>query len=204
MGLNIQAVKYVANTLYSEGIDLKGSKLCILGNQYLALGTKKLQEKLGTRVAHEYYEQCGAEVVSIDINGKDGTLPLDLELQLPVFLENEFDVVINSGTTEHIKDQYAVFKNIHELCKPGALVFHMVPRMNNWVNHGYWSYTATFFLNLIRLSHYKLIDLHIDDYVSEKKGNKNDLVFVCMQITKGAGFPTEEQFLHLSATLQRK
>ena len=75
--------------------------------------------------------------VSIDLNARDGSLPLDLTK--PIQIDNiggPFNLVTNFGTTEHVPDQYPCFKNIHDLCSVGGLMYHVVPRVNYWDGKG--------------------------------------------------------------------
>src|ERR1041384_5416258 len=58
------------------------------------------------------FEAMGIRHVSVDWNGKDGALPLDLRQPLNL---GRFDMVTNFGTSEHVEDnQKAVWRNIIE------------------------------------------------------------------------------------------
>jgi SAM-dependent methyltransferase len=59
-----------------------------------------------------YYRAMGVDYSSIDLNGLDGAIAVDLAE--PVDLPPK-QAVMNIGTSEHVVDQEAVFRNIHNL-----------------------------------------------------------------------------------------
>jgi SAM-dependent methyltransferase len=184
MGLNINTWNLVQNTIHSYGRKMSSSKICLLGNLYLYRGTEKIQKEYGTRIVQKCFEQDGAVVVSIDINGKDGALPFDLEKPLPTSL-GQFDVIINGGTTEHIKKQHECFKNIHDICKIDGLMFHTVPLIGSWTKHGYYAYSQDFFKDLALRSQYAIVDLYEDDYITKVfKGPQGPYNLVCACLRK--------------------
>ncbi len=180
MGLNIKAFRYIQMLVHDTDREFASSRICLLGNLYFARGTNCIQKKYGTKIVHEYFEQGDADVVSIDINGKDGALPLDLEKPLPKSV-GTFDIIINGGTTEHIKKQYECFQNIHNLCKMDGLMFHMIPLKGHWLRHAQYSYAESFFKDLANRSHYDIVDMRVDSYVSEQMKGKFNVIFVCLK-----------------------
>jgi len=176
MGLNVKAWFFVAGTVFSLDRGFASSRICLLGNQYFAKGTRCIQRKFGTKVVHKYFEKGGADVVSIDLNGKDGALPLDLQEPLPRSI-GTFDIIINAGTSEHIRKQDECFQNIHNICRIDGLMFHVVPKSGSWSNHGFHHYNVEFFLKLAQKYHYSVVDIRIDDYV----GSQKKLVFACLR-----------------------
>ncbi len=66
----------------------------------------------------DYYRALGfASYDAIDVNSRYGSLVMDLNVDLRerCGFERTFDLVTNNGTGEHIFNQYAVFKNMHQL-----------------------------------------------------------------------------------------
>lgn len=106
-----------------------------------------------------YYIDLGIVYDSIDLNGLDGALKLDL--RKPIDLEPR-KMVTNIGTSEHILEQKPVFENMHNLSN--YRIVHGVPRLNSWKGHGYWEYTKRFFIRLAELNNYKIEKLYFDDY----------------------------------------
>ena len=172
MGLNIKTLDFLA-----DKFEVTGKRICMLGNLYMARGTKQICRHLGTNLASVYFKDLGAEeVVMIDLNGKDGALSLDLQKPLPESL-GQFDIIINAGTSEHVAKQNECFQNVHDICKVDGLMFHMVPYVGSWPNHGLYYYDEAFFQELANKYHYSIVDMYIDSYV----GFKNKLIFVCFR-----------------------
>jgi hypothetical protein len=91
------------------------------------------------RLAEMYFEAIGfASYTAIDVNSRHGSLVMDLNNNLveEYGFKRQFNLVTNNGTGEHIFDQGAVFRNAHELTKPGGFMIHCLP-YNNYINHGF-------------------------------------------------------------------
>ena len=134
------------------GIGCAGLRVCELGDQLMEWdphGTGK-----------RYFESLGSTHVSIDLNGKNGSLPLDLTSQFDeATWGSKFDMVTNFGTTEHVRDQFSVFRNIHLFTKPGGVMIHTVPPVGAWTRHLHchcW-YRPGFFEALAEVNGYKVI-----------------------------------------------
>ena len=89
--------------------------------------------------------------MSIDTNGLDGALPLDLRKPICVCL-GTFDMVTNFGTTEHVsvndyKGQVACWKNILMAMHVGSVLVSVTPKpgAQKWARHGRWYPTLQFF-----------------------------------------------------------
>lgn len=119
-----------------------------------------------------YYRSKGIEYTSIDLNGLDGAIPLDLStsIQLP-----RRDAVLNIGTSEHVFDQKSVFRNIHNLSN--SRMIHWVPIEAKHEAHGYWGYSIEFFKRLSKLNNYKIEKLYIESTFK-------DWVLVCCSYKK--------------------
>lgn len=176
MGINIKGFRYVQMIVYDLDKEFSSSRICLLGNLYFARGTECIQRKAGTKVVHKYLEDGGIDVVSIDLNGKDGALPLDLQEPLPSHI-GTFDIIINAGTSEHVDNQEMCFRNINNICRIDGLMFHMVPYIGSWVKHCKIHYDEPFFQKLAEKYHYSVVDIHVDDYV----GRENKLIFACLR-----------------------
>ena len=124
---------------------------------------------------------------SLDINGRDGALPLDLSRPLNSSLHHllgKCDVVTNFGTTEHVGEseyieeregyermdiwasQYHAFRNIHGLVRDGGIIINMVPAAGCWPRHGAVEYEPRFFYALARSAGYDVrnVSLHRPDH----------------------------------------
>lgn len=105
----------------------------------------------------KFYERRGIEYTSIDLNGLDGALPLDLSQ--PIDLPPR-PMVANIGTSEHVLDQHAVFKNIHRLSS--FRMVHWVPMASFHPQHGFWGYPLDFFERLAQANAYEIEKLYIE------------------------------------------
>jgi hypothetical protein len=153
MGICEQLKVYEALALGS-GFSYPGLILCELGNQWIYEHGKPV------RPAKLDYQAQGVQHTSIDINGRDGALKLNLENPIPSKLKGEFDVVTNYGTTEHINNQSAAFQNIDALCAVEGVMIHVLPLAikGNYQNHCRYHYTALFPVQLAELARYELVD----------------------------------------------
>jgi hypothetical protein len=103
---------------------------------------------------------CGFTYRALDIFEADNTTLFDLNIQTPgEDLCGKFDIVTNFGTTEHVINQYQSLKTMHELTKPGGLMYHDLP-LAGYHNHGYFSYNPLLFNHLASANHYKIILQH--------------------------------------------
>lgn len=132
----------------------------------IELGNKKT----GNLVWKGYFESIGIDHTSIDLNGEDGALALDLgsPIDLP-----PADVVTNIGTSEHVFNQEACFDNIDRLSKKWMV--HVVPLVGNWKGHGLrtlgmecYKYEEDYFLQLAKDRNYEIETLYVDGRTNRK------------------------------------
>ncbi len=71
-----------------------------------------------------------------------------------------FDLILNCGTSEHVFNQWNLFKTIHEAVKPGGIMYHRVP-LTGHLDHGYFTYQPRFFFDLAKANGYELIEASI-------------------------------------------
>jgi SAM-dependent methyltransferase len=105
-----------------------------------------------------FWTALGFEYTSVDFGDEPDCVKLDLNTdQVPERLRQQFDLVVNAGTTEHVANQAQAFRVIHDLTKVGGVMFHEVPA-GSW-NHGLINYTPKFFLLLHKLNDYEQVYL---------------------------------------------
>lgn len=94
----------------------------------------------------------------IDVNQRYGALQMDLNYSLAEKYQfrDEFDLVTNNGTGEHVFDQASVFKNIHALTRPGGIMLHVLP-FHNYINHGFYNVQPILFQDLAAANQYKIL-----------------------------------------------
>lgn len=115
----------------------------------------ELGNKRGTEGPGDTYKAAftalGIEHTSVDLNGMDGALPLDLRKPLGL---GDFDMVSNIGTSEHVSEQEPVWRNMIEACRR-ALVC-ITPAPGDWPGHGLWYPAPGFYAELASLNGFAL------------------------------------------------
>jgi SAM-dependent methyltransferase len=110
----------------------------------------------------EILTAAGLGYESIDIADGYRTTLLDLNRDaLPKPFAGAFDLVMNVGTSEHVLDQAAVFRLVHEATRPGGLMFHQLPAAG-FANHGYYCYTPRLFCDLAGYNGYEIVEMWFD------------------------------------------
>jgi len=118
-------------------------------------------DELGRRanggLAADLFQRAGFDYMAIDFAAFPHTLQLDLNTDpLPLERHGRYALVANSGTSEHILNQYNVFKVIHDATAPGGLMYHGVPMAGEF-SHGIISYNPKFFWSLAEANSYEIV-----------------------------------------------
>ena len=171
MGLNIHTLEMLFDAMdLMEISSLEGLSICELGNLYIRNSVHpflKARDIPLYKTAKELFIHLGMKDTSLDWNGKDGALPVDLAK--PVKGIGPFDIIMNGGTTEHVHDQYECWKNIHNLCKEGGLVVSIGPLSGNWLAHSPWRYSLGFFDCLSFINNYDLLERKVINFKMKKR-----------------------------------
>ena len=83
-----------------------------------------------------------------------------LDLNYPINLDFQYDIVLNNGTAEHIFNIAQVFRTIHDHTKAGGLMVHEMP-FTNWLNHGFYNLNPVILFDLAETNGYEMISVHI-------------------------------------------
>ena len=131
----------------------------------------------------DFYMQLGyKEYLAIDVNEKMDAIAMDLNHDIieKYNFSRQFDLVNNTGSSEHIFNQYSLFKNIHQLCRINGFMLHILP-FTRWYNHGFYNYNPVLFRDLAMANNYKLTFFHI--------GNRHgDVIDLAKTITLDEAF----------------
>ena len=117
--------------------------------------------------AKNFYFQIGFKnYKSIDADGGFGAIPYDLNQNLreKYNFNEQFDLVTNFGTSEHVFNQKVFFENVHNLTSRNGYMLHILP-FEGHINHGYFNYNPVLFYELAIFNNYEIIDFW---YFSEK------------------------------------
>jgi hypothetical protein len=149
------------------GLNISGLRMLELGDQVV-----KKKSGLSERTGKEYFTNLGYDHISIDLNGKRGSLIKDLTkpADFSEWLEY-FDILTNSGTTEHVEpfeSQYECFKIVHDCVKVGGIIIHLVPDVDpldqgHFANHCNYYYSEKFFNDLALNCNYTILENTIMD-----------------------------------------
>jgi hypothetical protein len=109
------------------------------------------------------FEVLGFDYACIDLDGRAGTLPWDLnEARCPDSHKGRFTLATNHGTTEHLIGQHNAFRMIHDLTAVGGYMMHVLPCTGE-VDHGFFRYSPAFFKYLSEANGYETIYFMITD-----------------------------------------
>ena len=90
---------------------------------------------------------------AIDFHGTPAAKKIDLNY--PVDLGEQFDIVMNNGTAEHVFNVFQFFRSTHEFTRPGGLMLHVMP-FRGWLEHGFYSFNPTFYWDLAAANGYDM------------------------------------------------
>jgi hypothetical protein len=107
------------------------------------------------------YEALGFKYGCVDVDGRVGTVALDLNFDgVPAEHKGKYGFVTNHGTSEHIINQLNVFQAMHDFARPGALMLHAVP-FTVHLEHGFFNYQPNFFEALARYNSYEMLGVWV-------------------------------------------
>jgi SAM-dependent methyltransferase len=121
------------------------------------LNTNNVEQK----PARLLYEALGLKYHCVDVDGRVGSLELDLNFDAtPDEHKSKYGLVTNHGTSEHLLNQLNVFRMMHELARPGGVIVHAVP-FTVHLEHGFFNYQPNFFECLARYNSYETLGIWV-------------------------------------------
>jgi hypothetical protein len=158
MGLDINAVQFLI-VARKRGLDL--GRVLTLGRQDLNVFPSKMMHLLeqhglpstlfqpnapDTKFAEPVFRTLGAkEIVSLDVSSFEGaSIVHDLNRPIGPELREQFDLVYDGGTLEHVFNFPVALQSCMELTRIGGRVFiHTVA--NNYCGHGFYQFGPELF-----------------------------------------------------------
>lgn len=141
-----------------DGVDL--GRVLTLGHQHLHLDPatyRRVLARLGLPLASDVpgfaadllRAMGAAHVESLDASAYEGATRLhDLNEPVPAAWHQQFDVVFDGGTLEHVFNVSTALKNCMEMVKlNGRFVTVTVP--NNWCGHGFYQFSPELFFRAL-------------------------------------------------------
>jgi hypothetical protein len=211
MGICENQFDFVNNYAIGNIMKKTNIKMLELGDQVV---NPSLSEKMeGTKTGKEMYTKMGYYHTSFDLNHKNGSICVDLTKSHTKF-NDMYDIITDHGTIEHVHDQYAVFKNIHDWGKLGCVYVHCVPLIGyehikyigyEFPPHGDFEYSSEFWVELCKACDYKLI-ISRGDLVHNpgKKFPKNFYSSSCYIKTTNKDFIDMKQFYDIFNKYNKK
>ncbi len=145
--------KIFIKNLFSQNKVLDSSQLTNL---------MKLSE-LANFTTKDFFKSVGFnEYRSIDLNGAYESFQFDLNKNIKedYNFNQEYELVINNGTGEHVFNQHSLFLNFHNLTKVNGIMLNILPFID-WINHGFYNFNPIFFADLAASNNYELIKLSL-------------------------------------------
>ena len=135
----------------------------LVGDSMLELGNKIK----GKMVYKHVFESLGFRHVSVDMNGLNGALRLDLRKPLNL---GTFDMVTNIGTSEHVSQhdfggQIECWRNILGAMHVGSVLVSLGPLQGSpkWLRHGRWYAQPQFYRELAEMNGLEVERVYVDD-----------------------------------------
>ena len=118
-----------------------GKTMLMLGNQYSKIGH-----------ASDLFEV--SEYKTLDPDGGDYTNDVQTDLS---FMDQQWDIVFNLGTIEHVWDIHSAYSNTARLVKVGGYYVGHAP-VENYNNHGIHVTNANAILTFFEINGFDLVD----------------------------------------------
>lgn len=140
------------------------------------------------------FSLLGFETVhSLDISDyESATYIQDLNLQKSEKVAQQYDVIYDGGTLEHVFSTLQALKNIYTYLKVGGTVVHVNPAHNH-LDHGFYSFSPQMYHDYYTANSYKILDSYILE--SFKNGYDNFHVYRykpgCLELLQFGGYGRE-------------
>ena len=188
MGIRAHTIKLLEDARVHLGYEIwEGVTMCELGAQDLRRGGG-----LECEPSKDYFEKKGVLHTSLDIKPRHRCLIVDLSV--PVNSVHEHDIVSNYGTSEHIFNQYQVFRNIHNFTRVGGAMVHCLPATPYWKKHGFYTYSEEYFKNLSNENNYDIMTIKYMPSGRKKSEWEKKNLIAAILIKNDNDFISEQEF----------
>lgn len=108
-----------------------------------------------------FYALGVQDVRALDVSDFEGAeIIWDLNRPVDSGLEGRFDLILDSGTLEHVFDVKTAMTNLARMLRPGGRVIHFSPA-NNFCNHGFYQFSPTFFADFYLGNQFRDVRVYI-------------------------------------------
>jgi SAM-dependent methyltransferase len=158
MGLDINAVQFLISArqkgtrfdqtlmLGRQGLNVYPRKMVSLLEKHGLPAEKFKAANAECAYAEPFFEALGGiRVESLDFSNFEGAKFVhDLNLPIPASMKEQFDVVYDGGTLEHVFNFPNALRNAMELLRPGGRLF-IQNCANNLCGHGFYQFSPELF-----------------------------------------------------------
>lgn len=176
---------------------LSGTFIIELGDQ-LADWSETCQKRRADRLIEDEFN---CTVLSIDIHGKNHSLPLDLNTELIKEWSFNADMVTDFGTIEHTDDIYQSLKNVHQFLVKDGISIHANPD-ESYTKHGNFYFTEQFWRVYCDLIGADL--LHVSTVPVYVKTNPHHEIYAVVRHSGALKYPSREEFDNACGELYNK
>lgn len=169
MGIDNAALKFLK---YCKKDANKFGYTLTVGRQHLDIDSNKISKILKTKKIYKGFceqlllDNMGSTTVdSIDIDEYESASRIfDLNKPVPKEFYQQYDSIIDCGTTQHIFNAPQALLNYTKMLKLGGMIIHCLPA-NNYMNFGFWQFSPNLF----------------HSYYSNKRGYYNTEIFLSVE-----------------------
>jgi hypothetical protein len=112
----------------------------------------------------------------------------DLNQPIPEMYWNQYDLIFDGGTAEHVFHLPQFLKNIFLMLKPGGRVIHQSPT-HNYVDHGFYMFSPTLYYEYYMANHYNVLrSLILESFMRRKVVNVYPYQPGCLKKLDRGGF----------------
>jgi len=159
MGLGIDDLRFI---LSAQSLGFSGKRICTLGRQTFYGGQSEINRVLkdyGKPVvtlppnrpqhfAEDVLEQLDFDTVSLDFSDyEDAKILHDMNCPIPDSLQEQFDLVIDGGTLEHVFNYPIALENAMRMIRIGGHIMLITPA-NNQCGHGFYQFSPELFFRI--------------------------------------------------------
>jgi hypothetical protein len=108
--------------------------------------------------AHSFFALWGAQLDVYDVVNERGC-EIYCDLNIPLFTENIYDLVLDVGTAEHCFNIGQALINMAKMVKVGGWIIHENPA--NWGNHGFYNLNPTLFADFYEQNGFQVIEMKL-------------------------------------------
>ncbi|MBU1040871.1 MAG: class I SAM-dependent methyltransferase [Proteobacteria bacterium] len=106
-----------------------------------------------------FFGALGVDAYSSDANDyENADYIIDLNSSNNDQIPEQFDVIYNGGTIEHVFNPVNAFATVHHLLKNGGIIIHLAPT-NGFVDHGFYQFSPCLLKEYYQANGYQILEM---------------------------------------------